>query len=86
MGTKMKESNQPVVCGKLVGATVPPCSPFMKKYDHEEVRCEAMADADCDTKLVGEKATCCVCIGHDCKEAQDERAKNNTKYENPLRN
>jgi hypothetical protein len=43
--------------------------------DHDAVRCDAMIDADCDNKLPGEKATCCVCIGHDCAEARAERAK-----------
>jgi hypothetical protein len=41
-------------------------------YDHDEVRCELMADVDCDTKVVGEPRTCCVCVGHDCQEARDE--------------
>jgi hypothetical protein len=44
-------------------------------YDHDEVRCAEMADIDVDTKLVGEKRTCCVCDGHDCAEARAERAK-----------
>jgi hypothetical protein len=32
--------------------------------DHDEVRC--------DTKVVGEPRTCCVCVGHDCQAARDE--------------
>jgi hypothetical protein len=35
-------------------------------YDHKATRCEEMVDVDCDTKLPGELATCCVCIRHDC--------------------
>ena len=46
-----------------------------KKYDHDEVRCEQMADADVDYKRPGEPRTCCVCAGHDCAEARAERAK-----------
>lgn len=50
-------------------------------YDHEEVRCEAMADWDCENLLVGEPRTCCVCIGHDCEEAREERKKHPAKSE-----
>jgi len=45
------------------------------KYDHDEVRCEAMADHDCDCLLVGESRTCCVCVNHGCAEALAEREK-----------
>ena len=49
-----------------------PCS---AKYDHDEVRCDEMADSDCDNKMVGEPRTCCVCAGHDCEVARTERLK-----------
>ncbi len=42
-------------------------------YDHEAVTCEVMRECAHDTLLVGEPRYCCVCIGHDCKEASDER-------------
>lgn len=45
------------------------------EYDHDEVRCEAMADWDCHNLKVGEPRTCCVCIEHDCEEARAERLK-----------
>jgi hypothetical protein len=44
-------------------------------YDHDCIRCDEMADIDCDTKYPGERGTCCVCAGHDCEEARAERAK-----------
>ena len=44
-------------------------------YDHDEVRCDEMADWDCENKLPGVPRTCCVCAGHDCAEARAERAK-----------
>lgn len=49
------------------------------EYDHDEVRCEAMADLDCEIKLVGEPRTCCVCCGHGCAEALAELAKRQNK-------
>lgn len=45
------------------------------KYDHDEVRCEVMADADSYDLLPGSARTCCVCIEHDCEEAKAERLK-----------
>jgi hypothetical protein len=45
------------------------------RYDHDEVRCDAMADADCDILSFGSRRTCCVCVGHDCAEARAELAK-----------
>ena len=57
----------------------------MKRYDHEEVRCDIMAEVDCDTKLVGEAATCCICAGHNCREAQLERKKGMVAPDNIFR-
>lgn len=45
------------------------------KYDHYEVRCESMADWDCENLCSGTPRTCCVCAEHDCEEARAERAK-----------
>lgn len=42
-------------------------------FDHNCVRCDEMADIDCDTKYPGEKGTCCVCAEHNCQEAIQER-------------
>jgi hypothetical protein len=44
-------------------------------HDHDCVRCDLMADIDCDTKYPGERGTCCVCVDHGCEEARAERAK-----------
>ena len=44
-------------------------------YDHHCVRCDLMADIDCDTKGIGEPGTCCVCEDHGCEEAKTERLK-----------
>jgi len=46
-----------------------------EKYDHDEVRCDEMADSDCENKSVGDPRTCCVCAGHDCALARAERLK-----------
>jgi hypothetical protein len=42
-------------------------------YDHNCVRCDDMADSDMETKYIGEKGTCCVCVDHDCEAARRER-------------
>ena len=42
-------------------------------YDHNCVTCDLMADIDMDTKYIGEKGTCCVCVEHGCEEARRER-------------
>lgn len=50
-------------------------SDLLWKYDHDEVRCQAMVDSDCDNLMAGDTRTCCVCAGHDCEEARAERLK-----------
>jgi hypothetical protein len=59
------------------GSSPVPCSAYRDcdGFDHDCVRCDLMADIDCDTKYPGERGTCCVCVGHDCEEARVERAK-----------
>ena len=52
-----------------------PGAPGSAKYDHDEVRCDVMADWDCDNLMPGTPRTCCVCAGHDCEEARAERLK-----------
>lgn len=52
-------------------------------YDHDCVRCDAMADHDCDTKAIGERGTCCVCADHGCQRALDERAKHPVFFDVP---
>ena len=44
-------------------------------FDHNEVRCEEMADCDSEFLLVGSPRTCCVCIEHGCAEHLAERGK-----------
>ena len=44
-------------------------------FDHDSVRCDLMADVDCSVLLAGERGTCCVCVNHDCDEANREREK-----------
>ena len=58
-------------------STGKPSSPaaFPEKYDHDEVRCEVMAQSDEDNLLPGTPRTCCVCVGHDCAESKAERVK-----------
>ena len=43
--------------------------------DHDEVRCQAMAEADLENLVVGVPRTCCVCADHGCMEARTERQK-----------
>jgi hypothetical protein len=43
-----------------------------KQYDHNEVTCKAMWDVVHDLP-VGTPRYCCVCEGHHCQEALDER-------------
>ena len=47
----------------------------METYDHKEVTCDVMWDVVLDTRLPGEPTICCVCVGHNCKEAIEERAR-----------
>lgn len=42
-------------------------------FDHNCVRCDDMAESDMETKYIGEKGTCCVCVGHGCEDALRER-------------
>jgi hypothetical protein len=76
MSANQQQSNPPTGATEHSLAPSAGSAPYRNgRYDHDEVRCELMADVDCDTKVVGEPRTCCVCVGHDCQEARDEREK-----------
>jgi len=53
-------------------------------HDHDCVRCDLMAEIDCDTKYPGERGTCCVCVEHGCEDARAERAKHAISETNSL--
>jgi hypothetical protein len=44
-----------------------------KAFDHNEVTCEAMWDVVLATLPAGTPRYCCVCEGHHCPEAMEER-------------
>lgn len=52
-----------------------PSKPLLIDSDHDPVRCDEMSESDCETLSVGVPGTCCVCAGHDCEAAKEERRK-----------